>query len=248
MRDKTEEKKPETGRASVFFRTIAHFYDPDDPSPEDHRELSDRAEKQIFRQVLDVPKVGRKKFPDNLEIQIPASDIPPGGPGAIIAAVRAHFLNRAVEVERDTKLTVKVGLREFRLTIAVCLPSFAGIAICSQFKGDPVAEVVDQVLIIFCWVTIWQPFQSLVFDRWTLSRRAVVYRKIAEMKMSVKPASTGGQECRRFLSAIQRDKIIFSSGCIRLNGWSVPDKPGDSRSSKQCYLPAAPIPFQQPGE
>jgi|GEM_PF-1628928 len=168
-----EEKIPETNAASVAFRTIAHFYDPDDPSPADHRELSDRVEGQIFRQVLDVPGVSREKLPDMLEIRIPARDVPPEGPDTIIAAIRAHFLNRAGEVERDTKLTGKIGLREFRLTIAVCLLSFAGIAVCVQFKGEPVAEIIQQVLVIFCWVTIWQPFQSFVFDRWTQSRRAI---------------------------------------------------------------------------
>jgi hypothetical protein len=45
---------------------------------------------------------------------------------------------------------------------------------------------VENVLVIFCWVTIWQPFQSLVFDRWTLSKTAEVYRKVAEMKIRVR--------------------------------------------------------------
>ena len=83
-------------------------------------------------------------------------------------------------------ITQRVGLREFRLTLAVCIPSFIGIAICSQFKGNPVAEVIDNVLIIFCWVTIWQPFQSLVFDRWTQSETAKIYGKIADMDIRVR--------------------------------------------------------------
>ncbi|MCX6696788.1 MAG: hypothetical protein NTV84_04375 [Methanoregula sp.] len=76
---------------------------------------------------------------------------------------------------------------EVRLTLAVCIPSFIGIAICSQFKGNPINEVVENVLVIFCWVVIWQPFQSLVFDRWTLSKTAKVYEKIAGMEISVRP-------------------------------------------------------------
>ena len=86
------------------------------------------------------------------------------------------------------KLTEMVGLRECRLTVAVCIPSFLGIAICSQFKGNPLVEVIENVLVIFCWVTIWQPFQALVFDRWTQSVTAKVYRKIAEMGIRVVPA------------------------------------------------------------
>jgi hypothetical protein len=171
---------------SVTFRTIAHFYDPDDPTPESNRELSDRAENEIFHEVLAVPKGDHAEICDHLEIVIPASELTPDRHTAIISAIRSHFRLRADEVQRDMKLTQKVGLREFRLTIAVCVPSFIGIAICSQFKGDPIVEVVENVLVIFCWVTIWQPFQSLVFDRWTLSKTAKVYRMIADMDISVR--------------------------------------------------------------
>jgi hypothetical protein len=174
--------------ASVPFRTIAHLYDPDDPSPENSRMLTDTAENRIFREVLDVPKGHPSPFYNRIRILFPDSDLTPGRADAITAAVRAHFSSRAEEIQRDMKLTVRVGLREFRLTIAVCVPSFAGIAICSQFKGNPLAEVLENILIIFCWVTIWQPFQSLVFDRWTQAEQAKVYRKIAGMDISVGPA------------------------------------------------------------
>ena len=159
------------------FRTIAHLFDPDDPSPENSRLLTDAAENQIFREVLDVPKGNPSPINSRVEILLPASDLTPGRADAIIAAIRAHFSTRADQI-----------LREFRLTVAVCVPSFIGIAICSQFKGNPLVEVIENVLIIFCWVTIWQPFQSLVFDRWTQAEQAKVYRKIAGMKISVKPS------------------------------------------------------------
>ena len=48
--------------------------------------------------------------------------------------------------------------------------------------------MIENVLVIFCWVTIWQPFQSIVFDRWTQSVKAKVYREIAKMDISVRAA------------------------------------------------------------
>jgi hypothetical protein len=173
---------------TVSFRTLAHFYDADDPSPEESRELSDRAEEQIFREVLDTSRISKKEMGGRLEIVLPSGDLAPGRSAAIIAAVRSHFRIRSREVDRDMKLTRMVGLREIRLTIAVCVPAFIGIAICSQYKGNALAEVVENIFIICSWVVIWQPFQSLVFDRWTLSERARVYAKIAEMEISVRPA------------------------------------------------------------
>ena len=183
MHNNNEQKRNGT---SVAFRTIAHFYDADDPTPESNRELSDRAENDIFHEVLAAPKGEHAEMCNHLEIVIPASELTPDRQNTIISAIRSHFHLRAGEVQRDMLLTQMVGLREFRLTIAVCLPSFIGIAICSQFKGNAISEVVENVLVIFCWVTIWQPFQSLVFDRWTQSKKAMVYRKIADMEISVK--------------------------------------------------------------
>jgi hypothetical protein len=181
-----EQEITTTARAAVPFRTIVHFYDADDPSPEERRELSARAEETIFRTVLDRPG-GSRVIPDSgLEISFPAADLTPARSDAIIAAIRSHFRIRSEEVQRDMRLTQRVGLREIRLTLAVCIPSFLGIAICSQFKGNPLAEVIENVLVIFCWVTIWQPFQSLVFDRWTQGERAKVYGKIAAMEISVR--------------------------------------------------------------
>ncbi len=183
----TDEKNRKTTCASVPFRTIAHFYDADDPTPENDRELSDRAEDSIFHAVLKVPKHHHAETCDELDIRLPASDLLPERQTAIVSAIRSQFRRRADEVDDATHLTVRAGLREIRLTVAVCIPSFAGIAICSQFKGNPLAEIFEQVFVIFCWVTIWQPFQSLVFDRWTQAIKAKVYRKIAGMPITVHP-------------------------------------------------------------
>jgi len=182
-----EQNEPPYATAQVPFRTIAHFYDADDPTPENNRELSDRAEEQIFHTVLDSRK-GSREISDRIEITLPASDLTPDRKTAIVSAIHSHFRIRAEEVQRSTRLTQRVGLREFRLTIAVCIPSFVGIALCAPFKGDPLVEVIENVLVIFCWVTIWQPFQSIVFDRWTQSAAAKVYRQIAEMEISVRAA------------------------------------------------------------
>jgi hypothetical protein len=170
-----------TGTAS--FKSVAQIYDSDDPSPEAHRDLSDTAENRIFRSVLAVPRGLRADLFDRLVIRVPG--LAPGEDADVVSAVREHFLRRAAEVKDQTRLTVRTGLRECRLTFAVCVPSFVGIGICSQFKGDPLIEILENVLVIFCWVTIWQPFQSLVFDRWTEKVTAQIYTKIAGMPIEV---------------------------------------------------------------
>ena len=174
---------PRTG--TVSFKSVAQMYDSDDPSPEAHRDLSDKAENRIFREILTVPRGLRAAICDQLEIRVP--DPSPEQGDAIVSAVREHFLRRADEMADITRITVRVGMRECLLTAAVCIPAFIGIAICSQFKNNPLVEVLENVLIIFSWVVIWQPFQSLVFDRWTQKETAAIYRKIAQMPIRVVP-------------------------------------------------------------
>ena len=175
---------PQTG--TVSFKSVAQMYDSDDPSPEARRDLSDKAEDRIFRAILTVPRGLRAGICDRLEIRV--QNLLPEQGDAIASAVREHFLRRAGEKNDATKVTVRVGLRESRLTIAVCVPSFIGIGICSQFRGSPLVEIAENILVIFSWVVIWQPFQALVFDRWTLKETAAIYRKIAQMAIRVLPA------------------------------------------------------------
>lgn len=181
------QKDPEKKDVPVAFRTITHLYDPDDPSPENTRELSDRAEADISHAVLDMPHPLRAARECGLTISIPASEFTPGRGREIPDAVRSHFLIRAAELRRSSRLIRRVGIREFRLTIAVCIPAFTGIALLAPHTREPFAAIASNVLTIFSWVVIWQPFQSLVFDRWTQSVQAKVYRQIAEMEMKVIP-------------------------------------------------------------
>jgi hypothetical protein len=174
--------------ASITFRTIAHFYDSDDPSPECDRELTDRAENAIVLSVLDVPDKKISPICDHIELQFPPSDLTPERQTAIVSATKSHFKNRSSEIKRSSILTVRVGLRELWLTLGVALPSFTLIAIFTRFPHVPLAVILLNVLVIFCWVVIWQPFQSLVFDRWTLAEKSKIYRQIADMDIRVIPS------------------------------------------------------------
>jgi len=174
--------------ASVTFRTIAHFYDSDDPSPEYDRELTDRAENAIVLSVLDVPDKKISPICDHIELQFPSSDLTPERQAAIVSATRSHFKSRSIEIKRSSVLTVRVGLRELWVTLGVAVPSFILIALFTRFPHIPLAVILLNILVIFCWVVIWQPFQSLVFDRWTLAEKSKVYRQIADMDIRVIPS------------------------------------------------------------
>lgn len=171
----------------VSFRTVAHFYDPDDPSPENRRELTDRAEELISHEVATGPDPDHASRVAILEITIPAPELTPDRGKNIPDAVRAHFASRALEIERDKKLVQRVGLREIWLTVGVTIPALMIIGLTSHFSREPLILIVQNIMVIFTWVVIWQPFQSLVFDRWSKSKEAGVYREISRMRVEVRP-------------------------------------------------------------
>jgi len=172
----------------ITFRTIAHVYDPDDPTPEGGRDLTDKAEDTITRAILDTKDPLHAAGKYSLEIRLPSSDLSMERETDIPDALHAYFLRRADELHQDSRLTRRVGLREFSLTIGVCIPSLLGIVACDPFPHEPLAIILQNVLLIFCWVVIWQPFQSLVFDRWTLSEKEKMFRQIAGMEIRIIPA------------------------------------------------------------
>lgn len=171
--------KHDISPVSLEFRSVSQLYDSEDPWPENVRALSNRAEERIALAFEGALTGIHPRIVPPIEVRIPLLDHQEERGTAIPSAIRSHFLRRADELDQLKQRTIRVGLREFRLTIAVCLPSFLGIALCSRYDHHPVATVIQNILVIFCWVVIWQPFQSIVFDRWTLSTQAKVYRIIA---------------------------------------------------------------------
>lgn len=172
---------------TVTFRTIAHVYDGDDPTSEAARELSDRAEEEIGKSVAQFLKMVPSSEQGDLILCLPAPDLTDQRKDDIPRSVRLHFYDRIQDLERDRNLIWWAGLREFRLTIAVLIPALLGIASTSLFSKDIFALIVQNILIICCWVVVWQPFQTLVFDRWTLAVRIRVYQHITSMPIQVRP-------------------------------------------------------------
>lgn len=174
---------------SVPFRTIAHFFDPDDPSPEKTRELSDRAEEEITKTVTYFLKTVPSTNQGDLVISLPESDLNTKRESDLPLAIVSHFKNKIQALERDRNLIWWVGMREIRLTIAVLIPALIGIGLTSMISKDIIALIAQNILVICCWVVIWQPFQTLVFNRWALAVRIRVYSHITRMHIRVSASS-----------------------------------------------------------
>lgn len=178
----------------ISFKTIAHVYDSEDPSPEECRELTDRAEEDIARTVTYFIKTVPRAEQGDLILYLPQSDLNENREHDLPRSVTLHFQSRISDLERDRKIIWWGGLREFRLTIAVLIPALIGIGLTSRISKDVVALITQNILVICCWVVIWQPFQVLVFDRWTLAVKIRVYRHISRMNILVKPTSQSQQD------------------------------------------------------
>ena len=178
--------KSETVDVYVKFRTIAHFFDPDDPCPEECRELSDRAEEEIAKTVTYFLKTIHPSKQGELIISLPNTDINKNRIKDLPLSISSHYKSRTIELKRDRKLIWWEGIREFRLTIAILIPALLGIGLTTLFTKDIIAVIVQNFLVICSWVVIWQPFQTLVFDRWTIAVRIRIYQHIARMNIQIR--------------------------------------------------------------
>ena len=78
---------------------------------------------------------------------------------------------------------------------AAFLIGFAGLALClgisfaltRAFDG-PFARIVQESLVIIGWVVIWRPAEMFLYDWLPLLRRRRLYRRLAEAKITIKPA------------------------------------------------------------
>lgn len=103
------------------------------------------------------------------------------------AAITRYFNYRAHIVTLDLKELFRVGRRA--LAIGATVLSFsvlAGRAVANIAPG-PVAQVVEESLLIFGWVANWRPIEIFLYEWWPIVRRRNLYRRLAAAEVDLTP-------------------------------------------------------------
>jgi hypothetical protein len=138
-------------------KTIQDYFNENDPAPLYKRQLSHKLEQYINTASCSVKRysVVFYKFKCNTELDKQYTE-------PLIYAIRRHFADkqqiREKEFSRFKKRTWMLLL--VSLSIVIC---FQGFLIVSLNENHRIQSGLGNIMDVFSWVVLWQPFDKLLF-------------------------------------------------------------------------------------
>lgn len=176
----------ENGVALIELRleSLRQLFNVFDPSPFHRKDLDRDAEDYIVGALRELGPM-----PARLVLHLPAGEAGTEDAGSLGGAIRNFFAFQAQITARDLRLELRRGRDS--LLIGLCF-----LAVCLLLRhfalsawGGAVAGVVAEGLLIAGWVALWRPLEIYLYDWWPYRRRLMVYRRLAEIAVDVRPES-----------------------------------------------------------
>ncbi len=176
------------GVIEVHLRTAEQLFNSLDPSPFHERDLDDEAERYIVGWAREIKGTGRLRLivtlPETAHKTEVAQHIP--------HAIPNYFSYRALQTRQELRELLRIGWRSLAIGLVVLLASFVAIQYMSIALSQSTAgRWMEQSLLILGWVANWRPLEIFLYDWWPIWRRIVLFRRLAEMSVEVRAASSG---------------------------------------------------------
>ena len=179
-----DDQSPSATRAiEIRIEDISQLFHSLDPFPFRERDLDDDAEEFIVSWARELPT----DQPLKIIVHLPDAQASRPEANELGAARTRYFNYRAHIVTLDLKELFRVGRRA--LAIGATVLSFsvlAGRAVANIAPG-PVAQVVEESLLIFGWVANWRPIEIFLYEWWPIVRRRNLYRRLAAAEVDLTP-------------------------------------------------------------
>jgi hypothetical protein len=179
-----DDQSPSATRAiEIRIEDISQLFHSLDPFPFRERDLDDDAEEFIVSWARELPK----DQPLKIIVHLPDTQASRPEAKELGAAITRYFNYRAHIVTLDLKELFRVG--RGALAIGATVLSFsvlAGRAVANITPG-PVAQVVEESLLIFGWVANWRPIEIFLYEWWPIVRRRNLYRRLAAAEVDLTP-------------------------------------------------------------
>ena len=179
-----DDQSPSATRAiEIRIEDISQLFHSLDPFPFRERDLDDDAEEFIVSWARELPT----DQPLKIIVHLPDAQASRPEAKELGAAITRYFNYRAHIVTLDLKELFRVGRRA--LAIGATVLSFsvlAGRAVANIAPG-PVAQVVEESLLIFGWVANWRPIEIFLYEWWPIVRRRNLYRRLAAAEVDLTP-------------------------------------------------------------
>ncbi len=170
----------------LALRSAQQLFDVRDPAPFRARDLDDDAERWLLDAAEELPR----KTPIAFQLHL-AEPLPDGLTArTVVDAIRAHMHYLLGRNRRDLRALMRQGLVSGAMAVAL-------LALCmaAQLWLQPLAArahwaaAVREGVVIFGWVALWRPMETLLFSWWPHAARARLLRRVLAAEFSVHPAS-----------------------------------------------------------
>jgi hypothetical protein len=173
----------------LSYKRVEQFFDSDDPSIINQRDLSEDAEKALFYSIID----RESDKPVEYIVRFPESQVTPEVEAGLPDAVKTYFRYRSEGARRDLRIILK--RIKYGLLIGLALSTvllIVGFYLFSQHTNDVFGQVIVGSIVIFCWVALWDPID--VFLHQYLIQKGIIRigeKRILHCTVRVETARTG---------------------------------------------------------
>ncbi len=167
----------------LVLRNVMQLFNSLDPSPFHEKELDPDAEEYIFNSVLDQAK----KIPVKMAIYLPEESITDTTRESIVLGIHNHFIYKSSVSDRELRRLFERG--RVVLVIAMCFlfGSLLARQALSTLDQGLLVRMAGEGLLIFGWVTLWEPAYIFIYGWWPIVQKRKIYDKITTMGIEVLP-------------------------------------------------------------
>jgi hypothetical protein len=170
----------------LVLRNVMQLFNSLDPSPFHEKELDPDAEEYIFNAVVDQPK----KIPVKMAIYLPEESITETTRESIILGIHNHFIYKSSVSDRELRRLFERGRIVLLIAMGFLFGSLLGRQYLATLEQTLPVRMVEEGLLIFGWVTLWEPVYIFIYGWWPIVQKRRIYDKITTMEVEVLPVPT----------------------------------------------------------
>jgi hypothetical protein len=174
-------RKQSAGQIRVKLKDINQLFNSMDPSPFTEKDLDEDAEAFIESWAFEYPI----SSPISLHIITEQALSPDKGAKFISDAIHNFYKYKAHLKMREFKLLMREGRVGFLIGIFFLFMCFVASEILVKIEHKTVVDFLREGFLIVGWVSMWKPIQIYLYEWWPLLRKARIYIKLSNMKISI---------------------------------------------------------------
>ncbi len=170
------------GVIRVHVAELRQLFNSIDPSPFRNRDLDPKAEEFIVGWAKDFSR----KQPLALVVSIDRAAGLPDEAAVLRDSIHEFFRQRALgfrqrlrELLRVGRISLVIGLVVLALAVAV------GNFLASLMKRGDVGQILQEMMIVGGWVSMWRPLEIFLYDWWPIEEEARLSDRLAAMPVRI---------------------------------------------------------------